>query len=167
MRLKPSVDGGLTFVSGGLEDDLGDPLEVILFESFELTGNAVHFAIVFEDGWLDTGAEDFFEWGMVVIDENDGDGDGVPDLVDRDSIAGAPDPGAVPIPAHLSIRPSGDQLAIDVMAVAGSSVTLEFKSSLDAGLWEPLDEVVMVDGQATVMVDRPADGAGFWRAVMR
>jgi hypothetical protein len=98
--------------------------------------------------------DDFNEWMLMIIDPNDSDGDGIPDIVDSTAVtATAP---------RIEIIKTADGIRLLVHGDLGRAYTLEQATALPAATWtNPTTVTISADPQ---VIDLPAPTSPiFWR----
>ena len=111
--------------------------------------------LVFADGDPSTSIEDYFYWLVNVVDINDADGDGIPDLSD---------PVTPLVPPQLSIRRSGQgKLAFTITGQAGITYSLEQVPSLNSTNWMTVQSIPLTSATQSVTNDLPGQATAFWR----
>lgn len=109
--------------------------------------------LVFEDGDLSTGVEDYDVWILRIHDPNDADGDGIPDLTGR---AAARRP-------SLAVGRFDQGLRLSITGEAGRTYQIEQITALGQTNWTQLATVTMTNETQNLVVTAPIEPASFWR----
>jgi len=113
--------------------------------------------VEFNDGDLNTAAEDYYSWELSIDDLNDTDHDGIPDFSDE------PSPVAPRRPL-LSLARSTTNLLLTISGDVGRLHYLLESTNLIAGNWKTNLSLTLTNDPQTVSLPLPPGGLKFWRA---
>jgi hypothetical protein len=125
--------------------------------------------MAFDEGSLQRGGQVVYDgfgnvqplvWDMLIEDDNDYDGNGIPDLTDPNL------PPARPLvqPPFLTLSFSAGKLFFSLAGTAGNSYDIEQSSTLSSILWAPALSVTLSNNTPTFSFPSPGIGTTFWRA---
>ena len=107
------------------------------------------------DGFPYGPPEDFHEWMVIIKDTNDGDGDGIPDIIDA--------PSGAPTPARLEIVKTAQGIQLLIYGDIGRAYTLEDVASLADTQWLNPTPITLTASPHSIDLAAPASPT-FWRA---
>lgn len=146
--------GNLDFDVWGSNDIEGAPFPVSY-----IARNLYGGLVVFGDGDPTTPFADEYDfWDLLIVDPNDSDGDGLPDLSDT--------PGVTP-PARptVAIVRDGSQLGIDITGTPSARYAVERSAQLGSNNWTAVGETTLdAAGKGRVNAGAPGEAQGFFRA---
>lgn len=137
---------------GTLANTAGQPLPFRLEQPLDRVGTNYLGFLVFTDGDLTTPEPDYVDYVMVISDDRDANGNGVPDL-------GEP---LRPQPPRLRVVNEADAVILTIEGSAGFVYTIEATGALD-GEWFEQTTVLMLEPVETVRLPQPWSRS-FWRA---
>lgn len=147
--------------SGTLFDESNRPVAIGQNANPLQRGGNRYFSLMFvNDGRPETPTADFLTWIVDLTDENDADGDGIPDLTDGESIV------VEPISPDLSIELTETLVRITVSGEAGRTYRIESASVVRPDLWTTDRSISLTETTATFEVERAGLTTSFWRAVV-
>ncbi len=111
--------------------------------------------IDFQDGDLNTTADDYWSWVLSVDDSNDRDSDGIPDLSD--------DPAAHPAPV-LGIQTEGTGFELTIHGTIGFDYRIESSMSLE-GAWQAVQSLTLTNSTQSLALTNLTEARSFWRAL--
>jgi hypothetical protein len=107
------------------------------------------------DGWLYEFREDFHDWLIIVDDQNDTDGDGLPNLID-------PPSDVPPTAPSMQIIKTDNGIRLVITGDVGRAYTLESVSAVPAATWSNATAVTLTTSPFTVDLPAPTSPT-FWR----
>jgi hypothetical protein len=117
--------------------------------------------VVFEDGEPETTLPDFQQWVLRIIDENDGNENGIPDLSDPPETNSEP-----PLPPLLSLGRHESGFLLHLTGSAGTTYVIESASVISHAQWSALTEITLDQTVATLEIDAAAK-IQFFRARLK
>ena len=114
-------------------------------------------AVEFNDGDLNTAAEDYYSWELSIDDLNDSDHDGIPDFSDE--------PAAVaPRRPLLSLARGTTNLLLTISGDVNRLHHILESTNFAAGNWKTNLSLTLTNDPQTVSLPLPPGGLKFWRA---
>jgi hypothetical protein len=95
-------------------------------------------------------------WTLVIVDNNDTDHDGIPDLGDAPATPPPSRPG-------FSVRVIGNSLRFAIAGDLGRTHLFQEADSPDASTWSTVQTMVLTNGSQTVDIPLPSGKVKFWR----
>lgn len=124
------------------------------FEETTLTRDLSHPTVY--QGILRSSSAAFGGWTLRIVDPNDSNRNGIPDL--SDDLAVQP-----PRRPSLELRKTGARLELLVSGDTGRTHEVQAATSLNATTWELATSLVLTNDPQVVEVSAPASGSKFWR----
>jgi hypothetical protein len=144
----------LSLGSGSWTNAAGEKLSYASSDEIVRAGTRYVGLISFDDFDLSTPTIDYALWVILVADQNDADGDGIPDLSDP----------APPRPPLLALRQDANGLWLSVSGEVGRRYGLEQAVTLTQPQWTEFTSLTLTNDPQVVPVPLPAEATRFWRA---
>lgn len=152
VEIERIATAALNVKDGTLTNSLVQPLPFRLERPLDRAGTNYLGFLVFADGHLTTPEPDYVDYVMVISDDRDANGDGVPDLSEP----------LHPQPPRLSVANVADAVLLTIEGSVGFVYSIETTGTL-GGVWITETAVLMEHPVETVRLPLPWE-AGFWRA---
>ncbi|MBI4326824.1 MAG: hypothetical protein HY674_16410 [Chloroflexi bacterium] len=144
-NLLPVTPGSWTHSSG----------KILAYQATDLERFQTNYLayLLFDDGEPATEALDFVDWDLVVVDSNDANGNGIPDLSDVPQ----------PIRPELSVSRTQTHLLFKITGEIGRLYDLEESGSLTQPAWTTASTVILSANSQELQWPLPAGQARFYR----
>ncbi len=112
-----------------------------------------------DDGDPSTATSDYWMWAILITDNNDANGDGIPDFTDS-----VLPPVTPPVLPTLSIGWQGTKIALGVGGTPGQPYAVESCTNLTGAAWAPAFVTTVTGNEPQVTLLPSPAGPTFWRA---
>ncbi|MBM3838470.1 MAG: hypothetical protein FJ398_10980 [Verrucomicrobia bacterium] len=148
--------GRLGLRSGFWKDSKGVTLAYHAIEDLLRQDNEYRAPFSLQDGDPATRWEDYVTWLLRIVDPNDANGNGIPDLSDE---------GGRRVPPRLSLSWSGTNLMLSISGEIGKRHDVETSLALGLGRWTFVTNVTLTSDPQTVPIRAPTTPTrtAFWR----
>jgi hypothetical protein len=148
--------GRLGLQRGAWKDSSGLTVSYHAIDELPRQGNEYSAPLSLLDGDPTTRGEDYVSWLLRIVDPNDGNGNGIPDLSDE---------GGKRIPPVISLSRSGTNLLLSISGEIGKLHQVEMATTLGLGIWNMATNVTLASDPHTVplRVPTPQTRTTFWR----
>ncbi len=133
--------------------------DVFEFGDCELKRDAAHPAVY--HGSLQNPGGTARRWSFSLVDTNDANGNGIPDLSDDATVVTPP---RRPV---LSLSQSASQLRLRVAGDVGRMHFIQQASSPDAATWDTVQSLTLTNDPQVITLPLPGDSPAFWRVEAR
>ena len=148
--------GSLALQSGTLRNSSGQASAYQNIDELERSGSRYIGQFFFKDGDPTTVFEDYVSWVLKIIDPNDSNRNGIPDLSDE---------GGIRAPPLLSLRQSGTNLLLGISGELGKLHRVESTPGLEKPVWAIAASVTLTNDPQTVLLRAPTNRTrtAYWR----
>jgi hypothetical protein len=155
LALSLATPGEVHLTSTTLTNEQGATFEWAPPTTMDRVGTGFYELLTVTDGWLYDPRLDFMDWLIVIDDKNDGDGDGIPDLIDPPTVTQATAP-------TMQIIKTDNGIRLMITGDVGRAYTLEDASSLPAAQWLHPTAVTLTASPHVLDLPAPTEPT-FWR----
>lgn len=156
VTLTKAGQGRLGLQPGAWKNQAGQTLAYQAIDELTPSGNSYFAVLTFNDGDPATGVEDYLSWAMSIVDPNDANNNGIPDLADD---------GGKRLPPSISLKRNGTNLVLSISGEIGKLHQIESTPTFVPATWTLSSSVTLTSDPQTITLNPvPArTSAMFWR----
>jgi hypothetical protein len=144
----------LRLQAGSWRNEAGQLLSYKAADNLNRQGNQYSDSFIFEDGDPATAEQDYLFWTIRIVDPNDNDSDGIPDISD----------GPVARRPVLAITLASTNVLLSISGELGKQHEIQQSLTLLPASWLVITNVTLTNDPQTISLRRITNPAAFFRA---